>query len=62
MPNVLATTIDLKIAPSNRNKAKAIWCVQKYARNCLKNLKSVDRSQTNPSSQSLVENSVYRKY
>jgi hypothetical protein len=43
MPNVLATTIVFKIAPSNRNKATAIWCVKKYARNWLKNLKSVHR-------------------
>jgi hypothetical protein len=43
MPNVLATTIVFKIAPSNRNRATAIWCVKKYARNWLKNLKSVHR-------------------
>lgn len=43
MPNVLATTIVFKIAPSNRNMATAIWCVKKYARNWLKNLKSVHR-------------------
>lgn len=43
MPNELATTIVFKIAPSNRNKAKAIWCVKKNARSWAKNLKSVQR-------------------
>jgi hypothetical protein len=43
MPNVLATTIVCKIAPSNRNMATAIWWVKKYARNWLKNLKTVHR-------------------
>jgi len=43
MPNVLATTIVFKIAPSNRNMATAIWWVKKYASNWLKNLKSVHR-------------------
>jgi hypothetical protein len=32
IPKVLATTIDLKIAPRNRNNASAIWWVAKKAK------------------------------
>ena len=32
-PKVLATTIVFKIAPRNRNKAIATWCVAKNAIN-----------------------------
>ena len=37
-PKVLATTIVFKIAPRNRNKAIATWCVAKNAINWRKNL------------------------
>jgi hypothetical protein len=43
IPNVLATTIVFKIAPSNLNIAPAIWCIQKYASSWLKNLKPAER-------------------
>lgn len=41
LPNAVAKTRVFPIAAQKRNKARAIWCIKKYAKNCLKNLVNI---------------------